>query len=150
MDCYFCGDFKTVIQRTANDFDTGIVTISNNFSFIEVTYSISGNWILDKTRLYIGAEANIPLNNNGTPKISQLPYQTMHPWGADTCKLKIPRGVLNGTIVVIAPADVLKVNKITCGILDSQCSTGIGNPFTNSNGCTTQKVYYDLQAFTDY
>ena len=44
----------------------------------------------------------------------------------------------------------LKVNKITCGILDSQCSTGIGNPFTNSNGCTTQKVYYDLQAFTDY
>lgn len=150
LDYYYCGDVKTVIQRTANDFDIGNVTISNNFSFIQVTYSISGNWILDKTRIYIGAESNIPLNNNGTPKISQFPYQLTHPWDTEVYTLKIPRGLLNGTIVVIAQADVLKVNKITCGILDSQCSSGLGSSFPNSNGCTPQKIYYDLQACTDF
>ncbi len=150
LDYYYCGVPKVVIQRTANDFDIGTVTITNNFTHIEVTYSVSGNWILNKTRIYIGYEANIPLNSNGTPKISQFPYQLTHPWDTEVYTLKIPRGTLTGNIVVIAQADVLKVNKVTCGILDSQCSSGIESPFPSATGCTPQKIYYTLQACTDY
>lgn len=105
---------------------------------------------LNKTRIYIGYEANIPLNSNGTPKISPFPYQLTHPWDTEVYTLKIPRGTLTGNIVVIAQADVLKVNKVTCGILDSQCSSGVGNPFPSATGCTPEKIYYTLQACTDY
>ncbi len=149
LDYYACGNATTVTQKTGNNINIGSVRITNNFSFIEVTYSISNNWILDKTRIYIGTEANIPLNSNGTPKISQFPYQLTHPWDTEVYTLRIPRGSLNGNIVVVAQADVLKVNKITCGILDSQCSYGEGNPFPNTTTCTPQKIYYTLQTCTD-
>lgn len=149
LDYYKCGDAKTVTQRTSNDYDIGTIKITNNFTYIEVTYTVSNNWILDKTKIYIGYEANIPLNSNGTPKTSSFPYRLSHPWDTEVYTLRVPRGSLTGNIVIVAQADVLKVNKVTCGILDSQCSYGIGTPFPSSTGCTPQKIYYTLQACTD-
>lgn len=149
LDYYACGDVKTVTQTTASGINIGTIRISNNFTYIEVTYSITNNWILDKTRLYIGYESNIPLNNNGTPKISQFPYQLIHPWDTESYTLRIPRGSLDGNIVIVAQADVLKVNKVSCAIYDAQCSYGEGNPFPNTTTCTPQKILYTLQACID-
>ncbi len=149
LDYYNCGTAKSVVQRTASDIEIGTVTISNNFDKIEVTYQVAGNWILDRTKIYIGYESGIPLNANGTPKTNDFPYKLTHPWDTELYTLRIPRGNLTGQIVVVAQADVLKVNKITCGILDSQCSYGVGTPFPFAGGCTPQKIYYNLQACTD-
>jgi hypothetical protein len=149
LDYYKCGDAMVVTQRTSSDINIGTIRITNNFTSIEVTYTVSNNWILNKTKIYIGAEANIPLNSNGTPKTNDFPYKVTHPWDTEVYTLRVPRGTLNGSIVIVAQADVLKVNKVTCGILDSQCSYGVGTPLPSSTGCTPQKIYYNLQACTD-
>lgn len=149
LDYYNCGDAKTVVLRTSNDKDVGTVKITNNFSYIEVTYTVSNNWILDKTKIYIGYETNIPLYSNGTPNINNFPYKVTHPWDTEVYTLRVPRNGLTGDIVVIAQSNVLRVNKITCGILEAQCSSGVGTSFPSATGCTPQKINYTLQACTD-
>lgn len=149
LDYYYCGTPKTVIQRTASGVDIGTVRITNNFTNIEVTYQVSGNWILDKTKIYIGPESGIPLNANGTPKTIDFPYKLTHPWDTELYTLRIPRGTMTGQIVIVAQADVLKVNKNTCAILETQCSFGLGTSFPFATGCTPQKIYYNLQNCTD-
>ncbi len=94
LDYYACGAAKTVTQKTASGINIGTVRITNNFTFIEVSYSVTNNWILDKTRLYIGYESNIPTNSNGSPKIGDFPYQLTHPWDTEVYTLRIPRGSL--------------------------------------------------------
>tara|TARA_R110000737_G_scaffold224336_3_gene239334 strand:+ start:12535 stop:13074 length:540 start_codon:yes stop_codon:yes gene_type:complete len=143
LDYYSCGDKLETPQRTSNNLIAGLTTITNNFAYIEVTIETTGNWILDKTRIYIGTSSGVPLNSNGTPKINDFPYKTSHPWDTQVYKLRIPKGSLTGNITIVVQADVLRVNKTTCAIYECRSSYADGVAFVSGN--VAQKVNYAIR-----
>lgn len=152
LDYYSCGSIITHTLRTSSNVNVGTVTITNNFEFIEITISTTGNWVLDNTRMYVGYESNVPTNNSGSIKVSSFPYSIAHPWDTDNYKIRISRGeVTNGipylmnNIVIIVASEVLRINKNTCYVYESKCATTIGTTTSNSCGCTPNKIYYLLQ-----
>lgn len=152
LDYYQCGGTNTSILKTSNYLNIGSVTVTNNFEFIEVTISSTNNWVLNKTRIFIGLASNVPLNNNGSVKLNMLPYIVTHPWDTDTYKLRVLRSSISGipvntgNIIVIVQADVSKINKITCAIYDNKSAYGVGVPFNNSSCNITYKIPYFLNS----
>lgn len=130
-------------SSTSTPVDCGVVVISNNYEFIEVKINTTGNWILNKTRIYIGNTSGVPTNTNGTPKISMFPYITTHPWDTESYTLRIPKGTLTGNIIVAVEADVLRVNKTTGAILENRVSWGVGTNFISSD--PSQKINYNIK-----
>lgn len=144
LDYYSCGEKLETPQRTSNNIVMGQTTITNNFSYIEITIQTTGNWILDKTRIYVGTSTGVPLNNNGTPKINDFQYKTTHPWDTQVYKLRIPKGNLTGNITIVVQADVLRVNKTTCAIYECRSSYADGVAFVSWND-DAQKVNYTIR-----
>lgn len=146
LDYYNCGSILTTPLKGisgCNTISVGNVTISNNISFIEIKIQTTGNWILDKTRIYVGSSAGVPLNSNGTPKISQFAYQTTHPWDTQVYTLRIPKGTLSGNITIVVQADMLRVNKTTCAIYECISAYADGAAFVSNN--PARKVTYAVK-----
>jgi hypothetical protein len=143
LDYYNCGDILNTPQRTSNDKIAGQTTISNNSEFFEITIQTTGNWIIDKTRIYLGTSTGVPLNSNGTPKINDFQYKTSHPWDTQVYKLRIPKGTVTGNVTIVVQADVLRVNKTTCAIYECQSSYADGVSFVSWS--PAQKVNYAVR-----
>jgi hypothetical protein len=66
FDYYSCDNKLETPQRTSNNIAADLTTITNNFSFIGVTIQTTGNWMLNKTRIYVGTSSGVTLDNNET------------------------------------------------------------------------------------
>jgi hypothetical protein len=117
LDYYRCGQ-ETVIALSSHL----QMTVSNNIDIIEITLSTSGNWILDKSQIYVGYLQNIPTNNNGTYKPSNFPYRITHPWDTNLFKIRIPKTTLTGNIVIVVAGETSRVNKTSCQIYETVCN----------------------------
>ena len=58
--------------------DAGNITVTNDASFIYVTYNTANGYVLTQTHLYVGDCALIPVNKPGNPIPGQFPYITTH------------------------------------------------------------------------
>lgn len=58
--------------------NAGTVTVSNDETYIYVTYTTSNGWLLTQTHLYVGNCDLIPVNGAGNPIPGQFPYSSSH------------------------------------------------------------------------
>ena len=101
------------------------ITVSNDASFIYVTYTTANGWVLTQTHLYVGDCAFIPVNNPGNPIPGQFPYSSAHN-NVTTYTYQIPIASipLEGCGCIAAHAVVKKYNSAN-QVIDTQ--TGWGN-----------------------
>ncbi|HEX2684767.1 MAG TPA: hypothetical protein VHL77_12570, partial [Ferruginibacter sp.] len=69
------GEVALIAGQTMN---AGSVTVTNDASYIYVTYTTTNGWVLTETHLYVGDCALIPVNNPGNPIPGQFPYSGTH------------------------------------------------------------------------
>jgi hypothetical protein len=58
--------------------NAGSVTVSNDASFIYVTYNTANGYVLTQTHLFVGECALIPVNRPGNAIPGQFPYASAH------------------------------------------------------------------------
>lgn len=105
--------------------DAGTVNVSNDASYIYVTYTATNGWVLSQTHLYVGNCDSIPVNNPGNPMPGQFPYTSTHNNVTTyTYQIPISRIPLEGCGCIAAHAVVKKYNSSN-QLIDTQ--TGWGN-----------------------
>ena len=104
-----CGESTVVSLIAGQHIDVGTVTVSNDETYLYVTYETSGDWYLTETHLYVGSEDGIPLNGAGNPKIGHFPYHGDHETVKSYTFDPIPLADLGDPFVVVAHAVVDKI-----------------------------------------
>ena len=102
-----CGEIFTTTLLAGQHINVGTLTISNDKENLYVTYTVSGNWWLSETHLYVGSKDNLPLNGGGNPKIGHFPYHGDHEL-VKTYPFTIPLDQLDECFVISAHAVVIK------------------------------------------
>jgi len=118
-----CGDVKTTVLFAGQHKEVGELTISNDSFNLFITYTVTGNWWLKETHLFVGLEANLPLNGSGNPKIGHFPYHGEHNL-TQSYTFTIPLNQLEECYVVSAHAVVVK--KENGNITSSETAFGFG------------------------
>ncbi len=124
----------TTVQLTAGQYiNAGSVTVSNDASFIYVTYTTANGYFLTQTHLYVGNCANIPVNNPGNPIPGQFPYNSNHTY-LNTFTYQIPISAIpaGGCGCIAAHAVVVKLNS-SGQVIEQQTGWGQGTVI-NPNG----------------
>lgn len=101
-----CGESMTVTLTAGQHIDAGTVTVSNDDTYLYVTYETVGNWYLEETHLFVGNESDIPLNKSGNPRIGHFPYHGDHGSVQTYTFPPIALADLGDTFVVVAHAVV--------------------------------------------
>lgn len=122
----------------------GSFKIANDEDSVYLTYTTTDNWRLRRTRLYVGACENLPLNCHGFADLDDYPFRkSFSGGGTTTYRLALPVSVigLNVCGCVSAYAEVRRVNSSGCFITGSRRAWGAGdlvNPATScyNNGAT--------------
>ncbi len=124
--------------------NVGNIIVTNDETNVYVTYMTTGNYLVKKTHLYVGACGNIPVNNAGNPRIGQYPYQTQHGTGISSYTYTIPRSALPETCVCVsAHAEVVAYNAAGTLVFTQ---TGWGNGVQiNDGGSWAMKFDYCQQ-----
>lgn len=119
--------------------NVGNITVSNTIDSVFVTYTTTGNWVLDETQLYVGSLANLPTNKSGKPKIGRFPYKSTHQ-GTTSYTIAIPIDPSLSCYVIAAHASVSLVGP---GGTASQQETAWseGNRITNKGSWATYSEY---------
>lgn len=124
----------TTVQLTAGQYiNAGSVTVTNDASFIYVTYTTANGYLLTQTHLYVGDCATIPVNNPGNPIPGQFPYNSNHAY-LNTFTYQIPISAIpaGGCGCIAAHAVVVKLNS-SGQVIEQQTGWGQGTVI-NPNG----------------
>lgn len=122
--------------------NSGTVTVSNDASYIYVTYTTTEGWVLSQTHLYVGDCALIPVNNPGNPIPGQFPYTSAHNNVTSyTYQIPISRIPLEGCGCIAAHAVVKKYNSSN-QLIDTQTGWGEGVRINLSGGNWGMKFDY--------
>jgi len=114
--------------------DAGTVTVSNDDTYIYVTYTTTNGWVLTQTHLYVGDCALIPVNNPGNPIPGQFPYASAHNSVTTyTYQIPISRIPMEECGCIAAHAVVKKYNSAN-QVVDSQTGWGNGVRINLSGG----------------
>lgn len=115
--------------------DAGDVSITNDGTYVTVTITTEGDWILLETHVAIAQEeAGIPQTKKGNPQVGLFSSSTEHnSFDGDTIAIHIlPLGTLTGTIVVAAHAKVLNTDSAMELIVVSDSDTNVTATNTGS------------------
>jgi hypothetical protein len=124
--------------------NVGTVTVWNDETNVYVAYTVTGNYKLNKTHLFVGGCTDIPVNNAGNPRIGLYPYQTTHgTTGVSQYVYTIPRSTIpGGCLCVSAHAEVGGADPN--GNTFNQTGWGQG-PQVNDGGSWAMKMDYCQQ-----
>ena len=133
----------TVVTLLAGQtINSGTVTVTNDASYIYVTYATTNGWVLSQTHLYVGDCALIPVNNPGNPIPGQFPYTSAHNnINTYTYQIPISRIPLEGCGCIAAHAVVKKYNSAN-QLVDTQTGWGNGVRINLSGGNWGMKFDY--------
>jgi hypothetical protein len=125
----------TITQLTAGQFyNAGNVTVTNDETFIYVTYTTANGYLLTQTHLYVGGCAAVPVNNQGNPVPGQFPYQAAHNYTTSyTYQIPIANLPAESCGCIAAHSVVVKLNEAGV-IIEQQTAWGSGvriNPSGN-------------------
>lgn len=120
----------TVVSLMAGQHhNAGTVTVTNDYTYVYVTYSTTGDWVLSQTHLYVGDCSLIPVNNAGNPRIGHFPYSGSHA-NLKNYTYRIPLSALpNGCGCIAAHAVVKKLNA-SGQVITTETAWGSGTPIT--------------------
>ena len=76
-----CGSAYETPIMAGQSINVGSVTVWNDDVNVYVSYQTTGNYLLKKTHLFVGACNAIPTNNSGNPRIGQYPFTMDHGTG---------------------------------------------------------------------
>lgn len=133
----------TVVDLIAGQYiNSGSVTVSNDATYIYVTYTTTNGWVLTQTHLYVGNCALIPVTNSGNPVPGQFPYSAAHN-NITTYTYQVPISAIgNGTCGCIAAhAAVVKLNAAG-QVIDQQTGWGKGIRINPNGGNWGMKFGY--------
>lgn len=115
----------SVMLVAGQTIDAGQVTVTNDASFIYVTYASANGYVISQTHLYVGPCDQIPVNNPGNPMPGQFPYKATHN-NVTTYTYQVPISALEGSNCgCIAAHCVVKKLNGAGTVVDQQ--TGWGN-----------------------
>jgi len=138
-----CGSLQSNVLWAGQNINAGSVTVSNDQTNLYVTYSTSGNWMLRKVHLYVGACNTIPTNNAGNPTIGLFPYSQQFSPFVSSYTFTIPLANLTDEcFCVAAHAELVKIGA-SGGVI--QAETGwAGNSLIGGNSWA-RKFKYCIQ-----
>jgi hypothetical protein len=120
-----------VILKAGQTINAGTVSVTNDASYIYVTYTTANGYLLTQTHLFAGNCALVPVNNSGNPMPGQFPYKTTHNY-ATSYTYQIPIGTIGNCGCIAAHAVVVKLGA-NGQVIEQQ--TGWGNGVRiNPNG----------------
>ena len=129
---YSCeNEFLLVAGQNIN---AGSIKIDVGEELINITYNTKEGWLLRKTHLYVGTEADLPLNYSGNPQIGQFNYQESHDPLLTSFTYTINRSELEYNIkndcsyglVIATHAEVLLKDE-SGGVVQEETAWGAGN-----------------------
>ncbi|MEP7256721.1 MAG: hypothetical protein ABI666_13160 [Ferruginibacter sp.] len=120
----------------------GTITVTNDSSYIYVTYTTTGGWVLTQTHLYVGDCALIPVNNPGNPIPGQFPYGgTLNNVTTVTYQIPISKIPMGGCGCIAAHAVVKQLNS-SGGTIQTQTGWGQGTLINMTGGNWGMKFDY--------
>jgi hypothetical protein len=114
--------------------NAGTISVTNDNSFIYVTYTTANGYVLTETHLYVGPQALIPTNKPGNPIPGQFPYGNIHS-NLTTYTYAVPLSSIPlGACGVIAAHSVVKKLDANGQVIESQTGWGNGTQINLSSG----------------
>ena len=122
--------------------NSGTVTVSNDGTYIYVTYTTTNGWKLSQTHLYVGDCALIPVNNPGNPIPGQFPYTASHS-NVTTYTYQVPLSQIPpGSCGCIAAHAVVKLYNASNQQIGQETAWGNGVRINMSGGNWGMKFDY--------
>ncbi len=110
----------------------GNLEVTNDEDNLYVTYSLTGNWYLNETQLYVGYLEDMPTNNGGNPQVGLFPFKTTHSEGVNSYTYTIPLSTMvDDCYIIAAHASVSQV--VNGQEISSETAWSYGNNFPYSN-----------------
>lgn len=130
-----CGNSEQVTLFGGQTIDTGTVTISNDASFITITYATNDPWVISAVHLAVADSlAGIPQNKNGNPRPGHFPINTTYDPPVTSVTFTFPLGNFTPgeTLFIGAQAEVQAPGDQG----GSQTAWGFGPGFGGDNWAT--------------
>lgn len=123
--------------------NAGTISVTNDASFIYVTYTTAPGWYMTQTHLYVGDCALIPVNNPGNPIPGQFPYGNGSLNNVTSVTYQVPISVMpaDGCGCIAAHCVVKQLNS-SGGTIQTQTGWGQGSLINLSGGNWGMKFGY--------
>lgn len=132
----------TVSLIAGQHIDAGTVTVSNDASFIYVTYTSANGYLIKETHLYVGNCEAVPVNKKGNPAPGQFPYTSSHDY-ATSYTYAVPIAAIGmGNCGCIAAHASLVKRDASGKEVGSQTGWGNGTSINPDNGGWAMKFAY--------
>jgi hypothetical protein len=105
----YCGEPHVSTLFAGQHMDAGTLTVGNDSEFVYVTYTTSGDWMLQEVHLYVGSLGEMPLNKSGNPQIGRFPIKETFSELTTSFSATLPIAMLDDCFAVAAHAVVVKV-----------------------------------------
>jgi len=105
----YCGEPHVSTLFAGQHMDAGTLTVGNDSEFVYVTYTTSGEWLLQEVHLYVGSLGDMPLNKSGNPQIGRFPVKETFSSLSSSFSATFPIAMLDECFSVAAHAVVVKL-----------------------------------------
>lgn len=132
----------TVTLIAGQHINSGTVTVTNDASFIYVTYTAENGYLLTQTHLFVGNCAAVPVNSQGNPVPGQFPYGSNHNYATSfTYAVPISAISAGNCGCIAAHAVVVKLNS-SGQVIEQQTGWGNGVRINPNGGNWGMKFEY--------
>ena len=122
--------------------NSGTVTVTNDASFIYVTYQTANGYTLTQTHLFVGDCGQIPVNGQGNPIPGHFPYSSTHA-NATSFTYQVPiSAIAAGNCGCIAAHAVVVKLDANGNVIDTQTGWGNGTRINPNGGNWGMKFSY--------
>lgn len=100
-------DICTEINLIAGqNYDAGSVIVTEDETYLFITYTTEGNWQIDATHMFAGVCEDIPQTRSGNPQVGVFDYSTEHTAGVTEVVYAIEKEFFDECFCVAAHAEV--------------------------------------------
>ena len=126
-------DICTEINLIAGqNYDAGSVIVTEDESYIYITYTTEGNWQIDATHMFAGVCEDIPQTRSGNPKVGVFDYSTEHTTGVTEVVYAIEKVFFDECFCVAAHAEV-SLTDDAGNVIQQETAWGEGPQFDGSS-----------------
>lgn len=111
--------------------NTGILSVTNDETYLYITYQMSSNWYMNKVHLFVGELQNLPVNKSKTPIPGQFPYVEGFASPIKSHTFTIELAKLPDCYIIAAHAELVQIENNV--ILSKETGWSFGTPFPETN-----------------
>ncbi|MDF9828963.1 hypothetical protein [Parabacteroides sp. PF5-6] len=109
----YCGEPFVTSLIAGKQTPVGTVTVGNDKENLYVTYTLDASWNLSDTKLFVGDDADLPVNNGGNPQMGHFPYKTTHSPAVNTFTYVISLEEISECVTIAAQGEVISPEEQT-------------------------------------